>query len=151
MTELEVQVTPSRGRYLCGILYETLGSSGPIQTGALATRLAVSRASVTEAMAEFDDRGLVAYEPYRGAELTERGETAARRLFWRQCAVKRFFERTVAVSVATDSAYRIGFSLSTETVRAISEYVDQPCDGRCEATTRDECDIAVPTRPSDCD
>lgn len=151
MTEAEVPVTPSRGRYLCGLLYETLGSSGPVQTGALATRLAVSRASVTETMAAFDDRGLVAYEPYRGAELTGRGEAAARRLFWQQCAVQRFFERTVAASVAADRAYQIGFSLSTETVQAISEYIDQPCDGRCEATARDECDLSVPTRSSDRD
>jgi len=95
-------------------------SSEFVQTGALATRLAVGRASVTEMMATFDDRGLVAYEPYRGAELTGR-------------------------------AYQIWFSLSTETVQAISEYIDQPCDGRCEATTRDECGLSVPTRSSDCD
>lgn len=148
MTESEVPVTPSRGRYLCGILYEVLGSSDPVRTGAIATRLAVSHASVTEVLTEFHDRGLVAYEPYRGVELTARGEAAARRLFWRQCAVERFFEMTLGTSLETDSAYQIGYSLSTPTVQAISEYVDQPCDERCEATSQKECDLAVPTPPS---
>ncbi|WP_166377386.1 metal-dependent transcriptional regulator [Halorubrum sp. BOL3-1] len=146
MTEGDVPVTPSRGRYLCGILYEALGSSEPVQTGALATRLAVSHASVTEAVAEFDDRGLVAYEPYRGAELTARGEAAARRLFWLRCAVKRFFELMLGMPLETDRAYQIGFSLPT-TIQTISEYVDQPRDERCEATSQEKYDLAVPTGP----
>ncbi len=146
MTEDELPVTPSQGRYLCGVLYQTLGSSGPVGTGDLARRLSVSRASVTETIEAFDERGLLAYEPYQGVELTTRGEAIARRLFWRQCAIRRFFEETIGMPLETDRAYRIGFSLSTATIRAISEYVDQPCEASCEATSQDECDLAVPTR-----
>jgi len=148
MTDNNLPVTPSQGRYLCGILYQRLGSPGPVRTGDLATRLSVSRASVTETIEQFDERNLLAYEPYQGVELTARGEELARRLFWRQCAIRQFFEQTLGMPLETDRAYQIGFSLSTTTIQAISEYVDQPCDKRCEATSQEDCDLAVPTRSS---
>ena len=148
MTENDLPITPSQGRYLCGVLYQQLGSSGPVQTGEIAARLSVSRASVTETIERFSERDFLAYEPYQGVDLTARGEELARRLIWRQCAIRQFFERTLAIPLETDRAYQIGFLLSTATVQAISEYVDQPCDEWCEATSQGECTLTVPTRPS---
>lgn len=147
-SQTELPVSASQGRYLCGVLYQRLGSTDPVQTGDLADRLSVSTASVTETIEQFADQGLLVYEPYRGVELTDRGEHVARRLFWRQCAVQRFFENTVGEPIDINRAYQVGYSLSTATIQAMSEYVDQPCHGQCEATTREECDLAVPVRAS---
>ena len=50
---------------------------GPVQTQALADRLAVSTASVTGMMKKLDQAGLVEHEPYRGVVLTPKGEAIA--------------------------------------------------------------------------
>lgn len=52
-------------------------SEGPVTTSALAERLGVSAGSVTSMLKRMHEMGLVAYESYRGALLTERGERVA--------------------------------------------------------------------------
>lgn len=136
----DVPVSPGEGRYLCGLLYLSLLDCEPISNGDLATYLNVSGASVTEMIETFDDDGLVEYERYGGAALTERGEAVAREILWRRCAVREFFETAAGVTLDDDRAYRIGFTLSEAEVHALSEQVDQPCRGRCEATTAADCD-----------
>lgn len=51
--------------------------SGPVGTTALADRLGVSPGTVTAMVKKMADLDLVAYEPYRGVELTETGERMA--------------------------------------------------------------------------
>ncbi|WP_254766004.1 metal-dependent transcriptional regulator [Salinilacihabitans rarus] len=136
-------VSLSEGRYLCGLLHLTLTGDPPVGTTELAGHLGVSAASVTETIDAFERRGLVTHEPYYGAELTARGERVAREFRWRQCTVRRFFERTSGVRLRDEQAYRIGWSLSLEDVRALREVADQPCRGRCEATSADGCHVSV--------
>lgn len=50
---------------------------GAVATGALAERLGVSPGTVTAMLKRMDALGLVAYEPYRGVELTGAGERMA--------------------------------------------------------------------------
>ena len=47
---------------------------GPVGTSALAERLGVSPGTVTAMLKRMAAMGLVSYEPYRGAELTQNGE-----------------------------------------------------------------------------
>lgn len=135
----EMPISPGEGRYLCGLLYRTLTGEPPISNGELAEYLGVSGASVSEMIDAFDEAGLVDYEPYHGATLTEDGERLAREILWRRCAVKRFFERMAGVELRGEQAYRIGCLLAENDVEALSEQVEQPCQDRCRATSPDDC------------
>jgi DtxR family Mn-dependent transcriptional regulator len=136
-----LQISRSEGRYLCGLLFLTLDADEPIASGELADYLGVSVASVTEMVAAFDERGLVAYEPYEGAELTERGERVARKIMWRRCTVQRYFETSEDVELSSQQAYRIGRELDDDDVRKLGESLDHPCRDGCTASSRDDCGL----------
>ena len=51
--------------------------TGAVSTNALAARLGVTAASASGMVKKLDDLGLVSHVPYRGVELTERGERVA--------------------------------------------------------------------------
>jgi len=137
-------VSPGEGRYLCGLLYRTLLDEPPIGNGELAEHLDVSGASVSEMIDAFDEAGLVEYEPYRGASLTEDGERLAREILWRRCVVSRFFQRSSGVELADDQAYKIGCLLDEADVEALARQVNQPCFIRCQANSVDDCgELAV--------
>lgn len=142
-SDTEVPISPGEGRYLCGILYRSLHEAPPVGNGELAGYLDVSGASVTEMVETFDRAGLVEYEPYAGAELTERGERIAREILRRRCIVQEYFEETAGVTLEDDRAYRIGCLLSTEEVERLGAFGEQPCEDRCEATDAADCDIVA--------
>ncbi|MHB8572864.1 MAG: metal-dependent transcriptional regulator [Candidatus Dormibacteria bacterium] len=58
-------------------LLELAGASGRVPTSKLAERLRVSPASVSEMLTKLADKGLVAHDPYRGANLTTSGSAIA--------------------------------------------------------------------------
>lgn len=135
----ERPVSRGEGRYLCGLFHLMLLEERPIKTGELADYLDVAGATVTETLQAFDRKGLVTYEPYVGAELTDRGERLAREMLWRRCLVEQFFEAMAGVSLTDDQAYRIGMVVQEPQLEQLSEYVTQPCDGSCAATDPDDC------------
>ncbi|MFT4889291.1 MAG: DtxR family Mn-dependent transcriptional regulator [Halobacteriales archaeon] len=136
----EIPVSPGEGRYLCGILSKSLRGDPPVTNGALAASLDVSGASVSEMIEGFDDRELVSYAPYEGAELTEEGERVARMILWRRCTVQQFFEDEAAISLTDDQAYRIANELEAEDLRTLGHLVGQDCVDRCEATDVSDCE-----------
>ncbi|QSG08737.1 metal-dependent transcriptional regulator [Halapricum desulfuricans] len=142
--DTELPVSPGEGRYLCGLLYRTLLDEPPIGNGELAEHLGVSGASVSEMIDAFDEAGLVEYEPYRGATLTDDGERLAREILWRRCVVTRFFDRISGVDLADEQAYQIGCLLEEKDVEALARQVDQPCRTRCQADSAEDCaELAV--------
>ncbi|MEF8774854.1 MAG: metal-dependent transcriptional regulator [Halobacteriales archaeon] len=136
--DADLRVSPGEGRYLCALLQETLRDEPPVTTGDLAEDLHVSGASVSEMVDAFDDRDLVAYEPYGGAELTDEGERLARKILWRRCTVQRVFDRW-GISLTEDQAYRIASALDRDQLHELGDAVDQPCRDRCRATDAEEC------------
>jgi DtxR family transcriptional regulator, Mn-dependent transcriptional regulator len=59
-------------------IYQLQGrGEGPVHTSAVADRLGVTPASASGMLKRLADDGLVDYEPYHGARLTERGERLA--------------------------------------------------------------------------
>ena len=58
-------------------IYTLEAREGPVSTTALAERLDVRPASVSEMVRKLAGLGLVEHEPYRGVELTERGRLVA--------------------------------------------------------------------------
>ena len=56
------------------------GTAGPVPVAAVAKELEVSVASANEMVRRLAGRGLLTYEPYRGAQLTAMGSTVADRV-----------------------------------------------------------------------
>ncbi len=72
------EYSPAIEDYLKAIHQIAEASDGaPVQTQALADRLAVSTASVTGMMKRLDQSGLVEHAPYRGVVLTPKGAAVA--------------------------------------------------------------------------
>ena len=59
--------------YLLAVYMESRRGEPPVASGVIADRLDRSPPSVTEMLQRLDDRGLVVYEPYEGATLTDAG------------------------------------------------------------------------------
>ncbi|WP_135667684.1 metal-dependent transcriptional regulator [Halorhabdus rudnickae] len=135
----EQPVTRTGGKYLCGLLRCSLAGCDRVATGDLATRLEVSRASVTEMVEKFGAEGLVDHERYKGAALTDDGETLARHLQWRRCVTERFFEGELDVTLDAETAYRIGFELPEAGTDRLASIVDHPCGRLCQATSVSDC------------
>ncbi|WP_136688775.1 metal-dependent transcriptional regulator [Halorhabdus amylolytica] len=132
-------VTRTGGKYLCGLLRCALADRERVATGDLARRLGVSRASVTEMVAKFGEEGFVDHERYKGATLTDDGESLARHLQWRRCVTERFFADEVDVGLDAETAYRIGFELPQAGTDRLASLVDHPCDRLCQATEASDC------------
>jgi DtxR family Mn-dependent transcriptional regulator len=84
----------------------------------IATRLDVSRASVTEALRALSKRGLINYAPYEAITLTDRGKTVAEDVIFRHEALKRFFVEVLAIEpgIAEEGACKIEHSAPPEII-----------------------------------
>ncbi|WP_232700377.1 metal-dependent transcriptional regulator [Halobacterium wangiae] len=129
------EVTESAGRYLSAILLASATSGRPAKTGEVADRLDVNPATVTERLGMLAKEGLVDYERYEGATLTEAGESVTRELMWKRCLVENF--ATDDLQLPDADAEQIGQALTEETAMALKQYIDHPCTGECRAPDAD--------------
>src|ERR671913_507476 len=92
MNDLSETRSPSSsvGDYLKAVWELAVEAEGAASTKNVATRLSVSPASVTNMFARLQEMGLVRYERYRGATLTERGREEALRLVRRHRLIETF-------------------------------------------------------------
>src|SRR5215213_3698001 len=92
MNDLSETRSPSSsvGAYLKAVWELAVDAEGAASTKSVATRLSVSSASVTNMFARLQEMGLVRYERYRGATLTERGRKEALRLVRRHRLIETF-------------------------------------------------------------
>jgi DtxR family transcriptional regulator, Mn-dependent transcriptional regulator len=92
MNDLAETRSPSSsvGDYLKAVWELAADSGGAASTKSVATRLSVSPASVTNMFARLQEMGLVRYERYRGATLTERGRKETLRLVRRHRLIETF-------------------------------------------------------------
>ncbi len=67
----------------------------------IATRLDVSRASVTEALRALARKDLINYSPYEAITMTEQGKKIAEDVIYRHTSLKRFFTEVLAISETT--------------------------------------------------
>ncbi len=91
----------------------------------IASRLKVSRASVTEALRALSKKGLVNYEPYEVITLTEKGKAAAEDVIRRHGALKDFFIKVLAIDeeIAEESACRIEHAAPPEVIDRLIRFV----------------------------
>ncbi len=100
----------------------------PVKTTSLAERLGVSPASATEAVQRLCRGGLVDYEPYKGAALTQRGRDAAIRVKRKHRLLEVFLTRVLRMAPkrAHVEACRMEHSLSDETEEALCRSLHGP-------------------------
>jgi DtxR family Mn-dependent transcriptional regulator len=67
----------------------------------IASRLKVSRASVTEALRALSKKGLINYAPYEAITLTRAGKIVAEDVVFRHEALKNFFIEVLAIEPET--------------------------------------------------
>jgi len=100
----------------------------PVKTNALAERLKVAPASVTEALQRLGRDGFVEYEPYKGARLTARGKEAASRVKRKHRLLEVFLTRVLGMGRRTAhvEACRMEHSLSDEAEAALCRSLHGP-------------------------
>ena len=93
---------------------------------AVADRLGVTRASVTEALRSLSKVGLVNYAPYEVVTMTDKGEEVARDVIFRHEALHRFFVEVLAVDdkVADEGACRIEHVVPPEIIERMMRFID---------------------------
>lgn len=128
-THLEIERAPARYLFAISVLSES--GEDRTTTGELHKYLDVTPASVTEMLSKLDDRGLVDYETYRGATLTDRGEVLAMRVSWRFCVVTTFFDSELDTHLDERTAFDIGFVLPKIGVSRLQERSGSPCLDLC--------------------
>ncbi|MFP4633233.1 MAG: metal-dependent transcriptional regulator [Halobacteriota archaeon] len=137
---MNVEISESAEMYLKEI-YLLSRDGERAKTGDVADRLGVSPPSVSEMLDDLSERGLVDYEKYRGARLTDDGEDRAVTLLRKHCLIERFLVRFLDVEEGFhDEACRIEHVMSEEVADQLSAVVDQESDcPSCYDPARQHC------------
>ena len=91
----------------------------------IASKLKVSRSSVTEAFRSLAQKGLINYSPYEVITLTPKGQEVAKDIIHRHEALKDFFIKVLAVDekLAEDGACKIEHSAPPEIIERLTKFV----------------------------
>jgi DtxR family Mn-dependent transcriptional regulator len=115
--------------YLKTILLEEEREPGAaVATGRLATLAEVTPGTVTAMLKTLADGGLVAYEPYAGAQLTAAGRQLALQVLRRHRLVELFLVQVVGLdwSEVHDEAERLEHAVSKRLIERMDEMLDHP-------------------------
>jgi DtxR family Mn-dependent transcriptional regulator len=118
----------SVGDYLKAV-WEIIGdSSESAATKAVAERLSVSPASVSNMFVRMQEMGLVEYERYRGAILTDRGRAEALRLIRRHRLIETFLLEHLGYSwrEVHEEAEKLEHAVSDEFTTRLAEFLGHP-------------------------
>jgi DtxR family Mn-dependent transcriptional regulator len=116
----------SVGDYVKAI-WEVSGS-GSASTKEVAERLSISPPSVTNMFVRLQEMGLVEYERYRGASLTQRGHEEALRLVRRHRLIETFLLEHLGYSweEVHEEAERLEHAVSDGFTERLAEFLDHP-------------------------
>src|SRR5688572_18267147 len=116
----------SVGDYVKAI-WEVAGS-GAASTKDVAERLSIAPPSVTNMFVRLQDMGLVEYERYRGASLTERGRQAALRLVRRHRLIETFLLEHLGYSweEVHEEAERLEHAVSDGFTERLAKFLGHP-------------------------
>lgn len=112
-------------------IYDIAGKNGTARTTAIAKCLKLSPASVTEAMKNMAEKGLVIYEPYKGVTLTEEGLAIASKIKRKHRLLEVFLTDILNIDKekAHAEACRLEHDISDDTEIALCKMLDAPA--RC--------------------
>lgn len=105
-----------------------LGGTGAASTKEVSERLLVSPASVSSMFARLQEMGLVEYERYRGASLTELGRVEALRLVRRHRLIETFLLQHLGYSweEVHEEAERLEHAVSDAFTERLAEFLGHP-------------------------
>ena len=120
-------------------IYHLVQDKGCASTVEIAEGLQVSPSSVSSMLKNLANGGYLAYEPYRGMKLTERGEKVAVSVISRHRVISEFLSMIgVAEEEAQHDAGGIGHHVLPTTVHRIEKLVEfLRKDGRSLSAIRD--------------
>jgi DtxR family Mn-dependent transcriptional regulator len=119
-------LSPSVGDYLKAVW--ELAKTDAASTKQIADRLSVAPASVTNMLGRLREKGLVEYEPYRGALLTHRGREEALRLVRRHRLIETFLLEHLGYSwqEVHEEAERLEHAVSDAFTERLAEFLGHP-------------------------
>lgn len=99
-------------------IYHIVNDKHVARSKEIASRLEVSRASVTEALRALARKGLINYAPYEAITMTAKGRKVAKDVIFRHEALKRFFIEVLAIdrTIAEEAACRIEHAAPPEVI-----------------------------------
>jgi len=106
-----------------------LGTSDElVQTSAIADRLEVRPASVSNMMRRLATLGFLVHEPYRGVKLTQEGELLARRMVRRHRLIERFLVEILDYpwDEVHEEAERLEHAVSHRFVHRLDQLLESP-------------------------
>lgn len=104
------------------ILEDTHGHAHVVD---IADHLGITKPSVTKAMDRLKEEGLIDKESYGHITLTEKGETVAKRVYYKHCIITEFLRRTLGLTPneASKNACRMEHVITDDMLEAIEAYV----------------------------
>ena len=106
-------------------IFKFAKKGGKAQTGQIAEHMDVKPPSVTEMLGKLQDEGLVKYEPYLGATLTDKGNKLAEELMARHKVIADFLEIIgVEREKADNDACQIEHHVSKATAEQLRKFVE---------------------------
>lgn len=109
-------------------IWKLLRAGRRATTMALAERLGLGRGTVSGMLKQLASRGLVEHEPYRGVQLTPRGNELALRIVRRHRLIELFLVHTLGLGwdEVDREAERLEHAFSDELVEHIDRYLGHP-------------------------
>ena len=107
------------------VIYHIVEEKKVARAKEIASRLKVSRSSVTEAFRSLSQKGLINYAPYEVITLTEQGRKVAQDVIRRHEALKDFFMKVLAVEerLAEEGACKIEHAAPREIIERLIQFV----------------------------
>lgn len=113
-------------QYLLAVYIAQQRGDPPVPPGAVAEALDRSPAAATEALQRLADDGLVSYEAYEGATLTERGRERAARLHETYVTLSWFFRSVLDLEDYESEAMELAGLVSPAVAERLAATL--PCD-----------------------
>jgi DtxR family Mn-dependent transcriptional regulator len=109
----------ARAQYLLALYIAQHRESPPVSPGVVAEALGRTAGTAVEVFHEFDEEGLVEYEPYQGVELTEAGRERAAELHETYVTLSWFFRSVLDLEEAEREAMEMAGVLSPTVVERL--------------------------------
>jgi Mn-dependent DtxR family transcriptional regulator len=107
------------------LIYILEQEHGHAHTGTIAAEMDIKAPSVTEMLQKLDKEGLVEYQGYTGATLTEKGKKMALALMEKHRVIQEFLELIgIDATTAERDACQIEHHVSTGSVRRLEKFVE---------------------------
>jgi len=109
-------------------IYDLETRDGSAKTTAIAKCLKIAPGSVTEVLRSLSDKGLIAYEPYRGATLTCEGKKIAGTIKRKHRLLEVFLTDVLKLNreKVHDEACKMEHTISEDTENALCKMLDAP-------------------------